>query len=191
MADDRIRWDEKPVRLGKKGFVTWKTAMNELNKRVGLLRDLKTNVKTSIVNAINGLHDKLVTLEEWVGQKSEFTPTTPMSNLTQFINYLFTIHPAAQNGAIATKTVRTTIPSLPAHTWCSTNIVEPTIAQYKAIAQISTLDEYVSQTAPETIATVVCDANGKVYNFTDTDLTNVSISTVVIYANFGHFSSAQ
>ena len=57
MADDRIRWDEKPVRLGKKGFVTWKTAMNELNKRVGLLKNLKPSVedKSNIVNAINGV----------------------------------------------------------------------------------------------------------------------------------------
>lgn len=103
MADDRIRWDENPVRLGKKGFVTWKTAMNELNKRVGLLKNLKpsvedktnivnaisgvservgilknlkTAVKTSIVNAINELHKRLDVTSRWLGEKSEVSSTT-------------------------------------------------------------------------------------------------------------------
>ena len=289
MADDRIRWDETPVRLGKKGFVTWKTAMNELNKRVGLLKNLKpsvedksnivnaisgvservgvlknleTTVKTSIVNAINELHKRLVvvstwlgiktdvdnkyitahgntisklvnyllgrdetvataasveevatqasaaatkaenaeslatsantavtTASEWLGEKSDFTNKVPLPNpnLTKFVDGLYNMHPISRNRAFFTKTVITTIPSLPAHNWCTANIVEPDVANYKVIAKISHLKGYVPQTSPEVIATAVCDSNGNVYNFTDSDLTNVEIETVVIYANFGHF----
>lgn len=66
MADDRIRWDEDPVRLGKKGFVTWKTAMHELNKRIGLLKNLHATVedKTNIVNAISGVSDRVGNLTD-------------------------------------------------------------------------------------------------------------------------------
>lgn len=118
MADDRIRWDEKPVRLGKKGFVTWKTAMNELNKRVGLLKNLKpsvedktnivnaisgvservgvlanlkTKVKTSIVNAINELHERLVVVSNWLGLKTEVDAkyiTAHGNTISKLVNYL-------------------------------------------------------------------------------------------------------
>lgn len=118
MADDRIRWDEKPVRLGKKGFVTWKTAMNELNKRVGLLKDLrpsvedksnivnaisgvservgilknlKTAVKTSIVNAINELHERLTVVSIWLGLKTEVDAkyiTAHGNTISKLVNYL-------------------------------------------------------------------------------------------------------
>lgn len=290
MADDRIRWDEKPVRLGKKGFVTWKTAVNELNKRVGLLKNLKpsvedksnivnaisevsdrvgtlsnlkTDVKTSVVLAINDVYAKIrstatwlgfkneiddkyikahgntisklvnyllgrdetvataasveevaaqasaaatkaenaesaasaanttaTTASEWLGAKSDFTERTfvPNPNLTKLVNDLFYNHPFGQNSAFLTKTVTTTIPSLPAHNWCTANIVLPTVTDYKVIAEISHLKGYVSQTSPEVIATAVCDSHGNVYNFTDATLTDVEIETVAIYANFGHFS---
>lgn len=118
MADDRIRWDEKPVRLGKKGFVTWKTAMNELNKRVGLLKNLKpsvedktnivnaisgvsdrvgvlanlkTKVKTSIVNAINELHERLNVASNWLGIKNEVDAKYIASHgntISKLVNYL-------------------------------------------------------------------------------------------------------
>lgn len=118
MADDRIRWDEKPVRLGKKGFVTWKTAMNELNKRVGLLKNLKpsvedktnivnaisgvservgvlanlkTKVKTSIVNAINELHERLNVMSIWLGLKTEVDSkyiTAHGNTISKLVNYL-------------------------------------------------------------------------------------------------------
>lgn len=118
MADDRIRWDEKPVRLGKKGFVTWKTAMNELNKRVGLLKDLrpsvedkssivnaisgvservgilknlKTAVKISIVNAINELHERLTVVSIWLGLKTEVDAkyiTAHGNTISKLVNYL-------------------------------------------------------------------------------------------------------
>ena len=291
MADDRIRWDEKPVRLGKKGFVTWKTAMNELNQRVGLLKNLKpsvedksnivnaineiservgvlselqTGVKTSIVNAINDLHGWLIsvnnwvglrnevqvkyitthgntlsklvnyllgrdetvataasveevaaqasaaatkaesaeglatsanttatTASEWLGKKSDFTnmPPLPNPNLTKLVKDLFGMHPIGQKSAFLTKTVTTTIPSLPAHSWCSANIVYPAVTDYKVLAKISRLTEYVPQTSPVAIETAVCDSDGNVYNFTDTTLTNVEIETIVIYANFGHFAA--
>lgn len=290
MVDDRIRWDEKPVRLGKKGFVTWKTAMNELNKRVGLLKNLKSSVedKTSIVNAINGLSDRVgslsnlktdvkasvvqainevyakirstatwlgfkneiedkyipahgntisklvnyllgrdetvataasveevatqaataatkaenaesaasaanttaTTASEWLGDKSDFTEKTlvPNPNLTKLVNDLFYNHPFGQKSAFLTKTVTTTIPSLPAHTWCTANILEPEVTDYRVVAKISSLTGYVPQTSPVTIETAVCDADGNVYNFTDSPLTDVEIETVVVYANFGHFS---
>lgn len=290
MAEDRIRWEEKPVRLGKKGFVTWKTAMNELNKRVGLLKnlkpsvedktnivnaingvsdrvgilsELKTGVKTSIVNAINDLYTfvssvnnwvgkrtdveskyitahgntigKLVnyllgrdetvataasveevaaqassaatkaenaeslatsanttanTASEWLGNKSDFTNRVPLPdpNLTKFVNDLYNMHPIMRNSAFLTKSVITTIPSLPAHTWCSANIVYPDVTDYEVLAKISRLKEYVPQTSPVAIETAVCDSDGNVYNFTDSPLTDVEIETVVIYANFGHFS---
>lgn len=118
MADDRIRWDEKPVRLGKKGFVTWKTAMNELNKRVGLLKNLKpsvedktnivnaisgvsdrvgvlanlkTKVKTSIVNAINELQGRLNVVGSWLGLKNEVDGkyiTDHGKTISKLVNYL-------------------------------------------------------------------------------------------------------
>lgn len=118
MADDRIRWDEKPVRLGKKGFVTWKTAINELNKRVGLLKNLKpsvedktnivnaisgvservgvlanlkTKVKTSIVNAINELHERLNVVGNWLGIKTEVDGkyiTAHGNTISKLVNYL-------------------------------------------------------------------------------------------------------
>lgn len=118
MADDRIRWDEKPVRLGKKGFVTWKTAMNELNKRVGLLKNLKpsvedktnivnaisgvservgvlenlkTSVKTSIVNAINHLYDGLNSVRVWLGFDTEVDDkyiTAHGNTISKLVNYL-------------------------------------------------------------------------------------------------------
>lgn len=118
MADDRIRWDEKPVRLGKKGFVTWKTAMNELNNRVGLLKNLKpgvedksnivnaisgvservgvlanlkTNVKTSIVNAINELNKRLNFVSNWLGIKTEVDDNYIAAHgntLSKLVNYL-------------------------------------------------------------------------------------------------------
>ena len=118
MADDRIRWDEKPVRLGKKGFVTWKTAMNELNKRVGLLKNLKpsvedktsivnaisgvservgvlsalrTNVKTSIVSAINEVHSWVSTVNIWLGLKTEVDAkyiTAHGNTISKLVNYL-------------------------------------------------------------------------------------------------------
>lgn len=291
MADDRIRWDEKPVRLGKKGFVTWKTAMNELNKRVGLLKNLKpsvedktnivnaisgvservgvlanlkTKVKTSIVNAINELYERLnvvgnwlgvktevenkyitahgntisklvnyllgrdetvataasveevaaqaaaaatkaenaestasaanttaTTASTWLGEKSDFTemmPPLPNPNITKLVNELFVFHPFTANSAFLTKTIITTIPSLPAHNWCTANIIEPDVPDYEVIAKISHLKGYVPQTSPDVIATAVCDSKGNVYNFTDADLTDVGIETVVIYANFAHFS---
>lgn len=293
MADDRIRWDEKPVRLGKKGFVTWKTAMNELNKRVGLLknlkpsvedktnivnaisgvsdrvgvlRELRTNVKTSIVAAINEVHSwvsslnvwlglksdvkekyitahgntisKLVnyllgrdetvataasveevatqaaaaatkaesaeslatsanttatTANEWLGDKSNFTEVVPLPNpnITKLVNDLFYKHPFGQNCAFLTKTVTTTIPSLAAHNWCRANVIEPDITDYNVIARISSLNEYVPQSSPKPIDTAVCDATGNVYNFTDAALTDIEIKTLVIYANFGHFTSIQ
>ena len=118
MADDRIRWEEKPVRLGKKGFVTWKTAMNELNKRVGLLKNLKpsvedktnivnaisgvsdrvgvlanlkTKVKTSIVNAINEMHERLNVVSIWLGLKTEVDAkyiTAHGNTISKLVNYL-------------------------------------------------------------------------------------------------------
>lgn len=118
MAEDRIRWDEKPVRLGKKGFVTWKTAMNELNKRVGLLKNLKpsvedktnivnaisgvsdrvgvlsnlkTKVKASIVNAINELHERLNVVSIWLGLKTEVESkyiTAHGNTISKLVNYL-------------------------------------------------------------------------------------------------------
>ena len=118
MADDRIRWDEKPVRLGKKGFVTWKTAMNELNKRVGLLKNLKpsvedktnivnaisgvsdrvgvlanlkTKVKTSIVNAINEVHERLNVVSIWLGLKTEVDSkyiNAHGNTISKLVNYL-------------------------------------------------------------------------------------------------------
>ena len=118
MADDRIRWNENPVRLGKKGFVTWKTAMNELNKRVGLLknlkpsvedktnivnaisgvsdrvgvlRELRTNVKTSIVAAINEVHSCVSSLNIWLGLKSDVKEkyiTAHGNTVSKLVNYL-------------------------------------------------------------------------------------------------------
>lgn len=118
MADDRIRWDEKPVRLGKKGFVTWKTAMNELNKRIGLLKNLKpsvedktnivnaisglsdrvgvlmelrTNVKTSIVSAINEVHNWVSTINNWLGLKSDVKEkyiNAHGNSISKLVNYL-------------------------------------------------------------------------------------------------------
>lgn len=118
MAEDRIRWDEKPVRLGKKGFVTWKTAMNELNKRVGLLKNLKpsvedksnivnaisgvservgilknlkTPIKTNIVGAINYLYDGLNEVSIWLGLKSEVDGkyiTAHGNTISKLVNYL-------------------------------------------------------------------------------------------------------
>lgn len=83
MVDDRIRWDEKPVRLGKKGFVTWKTAMNELNKRVGLLKNLKPSVedKSNIVNAISGVSERVGILKN--------LKTDIKTNIVASINYLY------------------------------------------------------------------------------------------------------
>lgn len=137
MADDRIRWDEKPVRLGKKGFVTWKTAMNELNKRVGLLKNLKpsvedktnivnaisgvsdrvgvlsnlkTKVKTSIVNAINELHERLNVVNIWLGLKSEVDTkyiTSHGNTISKLVNYLLgrdeTVATAASVEAVASQ----------------------------------------------------------------------------------------
>lgn len=118
MADDRIRWDEKPVRLGKKGFVTWKTAMNELNRRVGLLKNLKpsvenktnivnaisgvservgllknlkTDIKTNIVAAINCLYDGLNAVSVWLGLKTDVDAkyiTAHGNTISKLINYL-------------------------------------------------------------------------------------------------------
>lgn len=117
MTDDRIRWDEKPVRLGKKGFVTWKTAMNELNKRIGLLKDfsntvankesvvkainsvsdrigllrnLKTKVKDNIVAAINNVYDFANNTGEWLGDKSDVSEETLThgDTVSKLIEYL-------------------------------------------------------------------------------------------------------
>lgn len=115
---DRIRWEDKPVPLGKRARVTAQIAIRELNKRVGLLKNLsdtvvnrdnvvdaisgvsdrvgmlknlKTQIKTNIVSAINYVYDAVIDFSLWLGSRSSVEnkyKTAHGSTISMLVNYL-------------------------------------------------------------------------------------------------------
>lgn len=115
---DRIRWEDKPVPLGKRARVTVQIAIRELNKRVGLLKNLsdtvvnrdnvvdaisgvsdrvgmlknlKTQIKTNIVSAINYVYDAFTDFSSWLGGRASVEDkykTAHGSTISVLVNYL-------------------------------------------------------------------------------------------------------